>query len=274
MSEKGAGNKTKGRRGKEAAGVAMPPLMADAVQAGFPSPAEHYIERELDLNDYFSPNREAVYYVRVTGESMTGANIFPGDVLCVDRSLDFFDGAIIVVSVDGEFTVKYLRRTGEEIAALRPDGVRIYPTVILRDTPLYSLWRSGAYREHTVEDAVRVCAFLLETFASRGIPVLRLGLHCTESLRGAVAGGAWHPALGELARGAVWLERARALLRGCAPGTEAVLEVRGTDLSQLVGRRRCNLETLKAEFSLAGVCAVPAALPEGTLLALRKSAQL
>ena len=115
MSEKGAGKKTKGRRGKEAAGVAMPPLMADAVQAGFPSPAEHYIERELDLNDYFSPNREAVYYVRVTGESMTGANIFPGDVLCVDRSLDFFDGAIIVVSVDGEFTVKYLRRTGEEI---------------------------------------------------------------------------------------------------------------------------------------------------------------
>ena len=94
----------------------FPPLMADAVQAGFPSPAEHYVERELDLNDYFSPNRDAVYYVRVTGESMTGANIFPGDILCVDRSLDFFDGAVIVASVDGEFTVKYLRK----------DGVRLY----------------------------------------------------------------------------------------------------------------------------------------------------
>ena len=91
---------------------AFPPLMAAPVQAGFPSPAEHYVERELDLNDYFSPNRDAVYYVRVTGESMTGANIFPGDVLCVDRSIDFFDGAIIVASVDGEFTVKYLRRDG------------------------------------------------------------------------------------------------------------------------------------------------------------------
>ena len=115
MSDKDAGKKTKGRRRKGAAGEPMPPLMADAVQAGFPSPAEHYIERELDLNDYFSPNRDAVYYVRVTGESMTGANIFPGDVLCVDRSLDFFDGAIIVVSVDGEFTVKFLRRAGENI---------------------------------------------------------------------------------------------------------------------------------------------------------------
>ena len=93
----------------------FPPLMADAVQAGFPSPAEHYIERELDLNDYFSPNRDAVYYVRVTGESMTGAGIFPGDILCVDRSLDFFDGAIIIASVDGDFTVKYLRKDGKRI---------------------------------------------------------------------------------------------------------------------------------------------------------------
>lgn len=93
----------------------FPPLMADFVQAGFPSPAEHYIERELDLNDYFSPNRDAVYYVRVTGESMTGACIFPGDILCVDRSLDFFDGAIIIASVDGEFTVKYLRKDGSHV---------------------------------------------------------------------------------------------------------------------------------------------------------------
>ena len=90
----------------------FPPLMENAVQAGFPSPAEHYIERELDLNDYLSSNREAVYYVRVTGESMVEANIFPGDILCVDRSIDFFDGAIIVASVDGEFTVKYLRKNG------------------------------------------------------------------------------------------------------------------------------------------------------------------
>ena len=112
-----------------------PPLMTDAVQAGFPSPAEHYIERELDLNDYLSPNRDAVYYVRVTGESMTGADIFPGDILCVDRSLDFFDGAIIVASVDGEFTVKYLRQNGgvTYLEAANPD----YPPIRL--TPLQDI---------------------------------------------------------------------------------------------------------------------------------------
>ena len=104
----------------------FPPLWADAVQAGFPSPAEHYIERELDLNDYLAANRDAVYYVRVTGESMIGANIFPGDILCVDRSLDFFDGAIIVASIDGDFTVKYLRKNGRT-AFLEPTNVNFKP---------------------------------------------------------------------------------------------------------------------------------------------------
>ena len=114
----------------------LPPLMTDAVQAGFPSPAEHYVERELDLNDYLTSHRDATYYVRVTGESMTGANIFPGDVLCVDRSLDFFDGAIVVASVDGEFTVKYLRKDGNtfllEAANPRFPPIRFTPAQDIR----------------------------------------------------------------------------------------------------------------------------------------------
>ena len=104
----------------------FPPLWADAVPAGFPSPAEHYIERELDLNDYLAANRDAVYYVRVKGESMIGANICPGDIICVDRSLDFFDGAIIVASIDGGFTVKYLRKHGNR-TYLEPANANFKP---------------------------------------------------------------------------------------------------------------------------------------------------
>ena len=89
--------------------------MAQAVQAGFPSPAEHYIEKMLDLNEYLASYPEATYYVRVAGDSMTGAGIYPGDVLCVDRSIDFFDGAIVIASVDGEFTVKYLRKSRGQV---------------------------------------------------------------------------------------------------------------------------------------------------------------
>ena len=91
------------------------PLMAQAVQAGFPSPAEHYIEKMLDLNEYLASHPEATYYVRVAGDSMINAGIGPGDVLCVDRSIDFFDGAIVIASVDGEFTVKYLRKSRGQV---------------------------------------------------------------------------------------------------------------------------------------------------------------
>ena len=91
------------------------PLMTQPVPAGFPSPAEHYIEKMLDVDEYLSSRPESTYYVRVAGDSMTGAGIYPGDVLCVDRSIDFFDGAIVIASVDGEFTVKYLRKSRGQV---------------------------------------------------------------------------------------------------------------------------------------------------------------
>lgn len=82
---------------------------------------------------------------------------------------------------DDETDVESARR----IAALEPDGVRVYPTVIVRDTVLCDLWKSGRYAEHTVEDAVRVCARILPVFEAAGIPVIRLGLNPTDDLSGA-----------------------------------------------------------------------------------------
>lgn len=74
--------------------------------------------------------------------------------------------------------------TAREIIALEPDGVRIYPTVIVRDTALYDMWRAGKYMEHTVEDAVSVCAQLVPLFEAAGIPIIRLGLNPTDDLSG------------------------------------------------------------------------------------------
>ena len=105
--------------------------------------------------------------------------------------------------------------TARKIIALEPDGVRIYPTVIVRDTALYDMWRAGKYREHTVEDAVSVCAQLVPLFEAAGIPIIRLGLNPTDDLSGGDAvGGAYHPALGELVRSRIMLQKARELLRG------------------------------------------------------------
>ena len=102
------------------------PLMTQPVAAGFPSPAEHYIEKMLDVNEYLSSRPEATYYVRVAGDSMIDAGIRPGDILCVDRSIDFFDGAIVIASVDGEFTVKYLRKKDGQIY-LQPANRKFKP---------------------------------------------------------------------------------------------------------------------------------------------------
>ena len=137
------------------------------------------------------------------------------------------------------------------IAALEPDGVRVYPTVIVRDTALYDLWKAGRYREHTVEDAVRVCARILPIFESAGIPVIRLGLNPTEDLSGGDAvGGAYHPALGELVKSRIMREKAEALLSGAQPGSEAVIRVNPRLMSQLVGQHGANRAYLIERFGL------------------------
>ena len=142
-------------------------------------------------------------------------------------------------------------RTARELIALQPDGVRIYPTVILRGTALYELWQRGEYREHTVEDAVEICARILPLFQAAGIPVIRLGLNPTEELSGGeAAGGAYHPALGELVMSRVWLEKARALLSAVPPGSRVILAAPERQLSQVIGQHRGNLRALEAEFSL------------------------
>lgn len=141
--------------------------------------------------------------------------------------------------------------TAQRIIALAPDGVRIYPTVIVRDTALFDLWQAGRYKEHSVEQAVDWCAALVPLFDAAGIPIIRLGLNPTEELSGgAAAGGAYHPALGELVKSRIMLERARQILCGVQPGSAVVLGTAAGKISQLVGQHRCNVTALTAEFKL------------------------
>lgn len=84
--------------------------MDTPVVAGFPSPAEQYIESPLDLNELLIHKPAATFFVRATGDSMLGAGIRPGDLLIVDRSIEAIDRSIVIAAVDNEFTVKYLRR--------------------------------------------------------------------------------------------------------------------------------------------------------------------
>ncbi len=85
------------------------PLMADALKAGFPSPAEDYLEGTIDLNEALISNPAATFCARVSGNSMQEEGIVEGDVLVIDRSLDPKTNDIAVCFVDGEFTVKKIK---------------------------------------------------------------------------------------------------------------------------------------------------------------------
>lgn len=150
--------------------------------------------------------------------------------------------------------------TARRMIALQPDGVRIYPTVIIRDTPLYEQWKAGRYREHTVAEAVELCARLLSMFDAARIPVIRLGLNPTDALSGGDAvAGAYHPAFGELVSSRILLEQARQLLTGIPAGSRILLGVHRRQVSAMVGQHRCNLTALQSEFALQSVkvCAAP-----------------
>ena len=151
--------------------------------------------------------------------------------------------------------------TARRLIALGPDAVRLYPTVVIRDTPLYALWQRGEYAAHTVEQAVALCARLVPLFQAAGIPVIRLGLNPTAELSaGEAVAGAYHPALGELVRSSIYLDRARALLAGVPAGAHIALHVHPSRVSVMTGQHRANLAALGAEFAPASLKVVPDAV--------------
>ncbi|QXN65274.1 translesion error-prone DNA polymerase V autoproteolytic subunit [Serratia fonticola] len=84
------------------------PLFGESCPAGFPSPAQDWIEAQLDLNQFLILHPSATYFVRAEGESMIETGILSGDLLIVDKALEPRHGDIVVASVGGEFTVKRL----------------------------------------------------------------------------------------------------------------------------------------------------------------------
>lgn len=104
------------------------PLYTEAVPAGFPSPAQDYIERSLDLNELCIQHPAATFFVRVSGESMSGAGIFNGDILVVDRALEARQGDIVIACIDNEYTVKELHLNPLGLISHNP----AYPSIRLK----------------------------------------------------------------------------------------------------------------------------------------------
>ena len=114
------------------------PLCFSCVEAGFPSPAEDYMEGSLDLNQHLIKHPAATFFVRVSGDSMINAGIHPGDILIVDRSLEPSDKKIVIAVIDGDITVKRLRYRGS-LVFLEPENECYRPIEITGEKSL-EIW--------------------------------------------------------------------------------------------------------------------------------------
>ena len=94
------------------------PLYSSRVSAGFPSPADDYLECKLDLNSHLIPHPAATFFVKASGDSMKNAGIHSGDLLVVDRSIEPNHGKIVIAAIDGELTVKRLSQKDGQVQLL------------------------------------------------------------------------------------------------------------------------------------------------------------
>lgn len=146
----------------------------------------------------------------------------------------------------------------EKAILLRPDTVRVHPTIVFAGTPLAGQYERGEYRPLSLGEAVGLCRAALVRFTLAGIPVIRMGLQATPEMEqhGSIVAGPYHPSFGMLVKSSVFLEMARGLLARIplpesgagderSPGLEITLAFSPADESSLRGLRNCNIEALR-----------------------------
>lgn len=122
------------------------PLYLSPVQAGFPSPAEDCMDRDLDLHEHLVRHKSATFFLRASGQSMINAGIFDGDLLVVDRIIPATHNKVVIAALDGELTVKRLvRRDGRVLLAPEnPD----YPEIDITEHEYVHIWGVVTYVIH------------------------------------------------------------------------------------------------------------------------------
>ncbi len=137
-------------------------------------------------------------------------------------------------------TEKGTLETAKKLIALEPATVRIYPTVVMENTVLASLYKNGLYRAQSLEDAVELCSKLLLMFKEADVEVIKLGLHSSKGVEAAYVAGSYHQAFKELCENRIYLKKVMELLE---KGSYTV-EVSKGETSKLIGQKKCNISAL------------------------------
>lgn len=133
--------------------------------------------------------------------------------------------------------------TAKEFVKLSPDCVRIYPTVIMKDTELADLYLSKEYVPYTLDESVELCAQIIEMFYENDIEVIRVGLHYSDSLIDGSIGGNYHPAFKELCENKIFLNKILKSIINTA-SKDIIVTVNPSSVSKIIGQNKSNLNKL------------------------------
>ncbi len=122
------------------------PLYLEKISAGFPSPGEDYVDKKLDLNEHLIKHPAATFFVRVEGDSMINAGIHDADLLIVDRSIEPLDRKIVIAVINGEMTVKRIRKQNDKLY-LMPENNNFKYLEITSDSE-FQVWGVVTYVIH------------------------------------------------------------------------------------------------------------------------------
>ena len=125
------------------------PLFVTSISAGFPSPADDYIDKTLDLNEFLIRHPAATFFVRVSGDSMIDAGIHSGDILIVDRAEEVTSNKIVIAVLNGELTVKRLRKEKDAIYLVPENGE--YSPIKITPEMQFEVWGVVIHVIHPVK---------------------------------------------------------------------------------------------------------------------------
>jgi histone acetyltransferase (RNA polymerase elongator complex component) len=170
------------------------------------------------------------------------------------RGAGYRVGAQMMVGLPGEDDMSFLE-SGRRVVELRPDFVRIYPTLVVARSPLASWYREGRYKPLSLEAAVFRTKSLFTLFQEHRIPVIRMGLQMSEDLsdRTTLVAGPHHPAFGDLVYSALFCEKIETGLRETRLTKTVTIRVHPRDVSKARGHRNQNLRILTEKFSLRNI---------------------
>ncbi len=159
-------------------------------------------------------------------------------------------GLQLMPGLPGESTRSFLKGI-DEVIALQPDFVRLYPALVVRESGLEKLYHADLYRPLSLGKAIALTARCYQKLKGAGINVVRMGLQPSESLEKSVVAGPYHPAFGELVQSRLWLKKIRAQLGLLRAGQKLLIHVSHRDISSVTGMKKQNTRRLE-ELGFSG----------------------